>query len=860
MAWVSQTLQGPRAGPEEELSRSPLDCYYSGILAPVGQDIAPAQAETLQDLPGGLEDADATLEPEGEADETSAGGRADYLPSSSVGISFLATPDIELEVIVRAGRYEYDRGSRTEGQDQSARWRRRQLGTAPGELRFRPPESPRTDFRRTLAGKAEVNVRWRQYNGNWLVTVALVNRSEMGGGPHFAEELAKACFFQTELVCAPIKGRLLPYPRLACARLSEEEEELELQYRDKQILAIGHGVAVNWEAAKDGDVREIRASFLPAVEVPLVTTQNTDLPEQSLDIEFLAKCDKQPDAVIGQLQLFVDRYAEWVGKQEQRYLAAAKDSEKVVARIAARQKQAVERMRRGCRLLQDNDRVRRAFSMAQEAMRQQMTRVRQLQTKPGARAATPFRWRPFQLAFILLALESVLDPESSARDCVDLLWFPTGGGKTEAYLALIAMLVLYRRLRWTGSSGGTAVIMRYTLRLLTAQQFQRATALICALEQMRRQAPKELGHEPITGGLWVGGASTPNSNQEALQILAEMQNGHRGSRGLFLDQCPWCGTALVSHGVEVAEPGAPGIRAVSGGIEFFCPKPDCPFHPQLPLHVVDEHLYNHPPTLLLATVDKFARLTWEERASAFLGQNGNRPPELIIQDELHLIAGPLGSFAGLYEAALDAILAFKDIKPKYIASTATIRHARQQVQSLYGREMMIFPPPGHSCDDSFFARTDRQRAGRLYVGLCGDNPLRDWRETLAGAAAAALFAPGAMEWTDDLRDAWWTLVIYHGSLRGVGLSHLLAQFRIPEELNQLQIEDASQKHNGVANVKPMPGWAPTDRALFEGQVLELTSRVDAAGVQNVLRRLQKPCSDPEAISLVLCTNLVFGLF
>ncbi len=854
VAWISQTLHGPRAGPEEELSRSPLDYYCAGVLTPVGEDITQAQDETIQDLPGGPDDDADTLGSDiGEHGQAGAQG-VEYLPSSSVGLTFMVTPDIEFEVIVRAGRYRCDRRKHGQGEARSPRWRRDQLDTQPGALLFAPPASPFTDIRGALQENASVNVRWRPHEGNWLVTVALINRTPMEGGSHSAEALAEACFFQTELVCAPTRGSVLPYPRLEGLHLTEEEEELELQYRDKRIFAIGHGVAADWTLGKDAAVQEIRARFLPAVEVPLVTMQNAEIPEQAMELAFLARCEEKPEAVIGQLQAFVDRYAEWVSQQEKTSTSVRDGVACVAARISERQRRAVERMRVGCKLLEKDAVMRRAFSLAQEAMRQQMTRVCQVQGEDNAASNVTFKWRPFQIAFVLLALESVLDPESCKRDCVDLLWFPTGGGKTEAYLALIAILVLYRRLRWPASSGGTVVIMRYTLRLLTAQQFQRATALICALEQMRRNYPKELGEEPITGGLWVGGASTPNTNREALEILSGLQRGQQSGRGLFLDQCPWCGTSLFPQSADAQVKPKRGVRPTNDGIEFFCCNDKCVFHNSLPLHVVDEYLYQHPPTLLLATVDKFARLTWEDRASAFLGQHGRRPPELIIQDELHLIAGPLGSFAGLYEAAIDTVLEFKDVKPKYIASTATIRHARQQVQFLYGREMAVFPPPGHSCDDSFFARTDRDRPGRLYLGLCGDNPLREWRETLAHASAASLFAPQANDWKDELLDAWWTLVIYHGSLRGVGLSHLLAQYKIPEELRQLEIEDTTHPQSGSPQTDREETAA--SRLLYEGQVLELTSRVDAAGIQDVLRRLRKPCEDTESVSMVLCTNML----
>jgi hypothetical protein len=882
LSWMRNTLTGPRSGDEEEIDRSPLNVYSCGILAPAGIEPTPENQGNQSDavVPSRIEvqpgDAEA-----GSAEEAESPDAVAILPSASIGLSFLVSADIRIETLVSAGVYDrraermtatrQPEGQSTvdgpghadealnggrEGevdQQKTFRWHRIPISSAPGECIFAPPTRPTTVRHPVLDKRAEICTRWRKHGDNWLVTVSLVNRNNRpSGSARYGEELAKLCLFQTSLTCVPLEGRILPYPQLEGLLLTDEEQELELQYRSRKVFAIGHAVAADWELGQDGDVKELYARFLPAVEVPLVTTQNPDLPQEALDIELLSRCEDAPADVIGHLRKFVDLYAQWVEVSGRSDAFAEAESE-TASRITGRQQRAVERLRNGCDLLENDTKVRRAFSLAQRAMLDQMVHVRMAQGQRPLPSGSRFRWRPFQIAFLLLALESVIDQESEDRDLVDLLWFPTGGGKTEAYLALIAVLVLYRRLRWPGSGGGTTVIMRYTLRLLTAQQFQRATALICALERIRRELPDELGAEPITGGLWVGGASTPNRNADALKILGKLQRGQRSDQSLFLEQCPWCGTPLAPSPLHPETNIELGIRAHGEGIQFFCTSTNCDFHGGLPLHVVDEHLYSHPPTLLLATVDKFARLTWEERASAFLGHPNRRPPEVVIQDELHLIAGPLGSFAGIYEAALDTVLQYRGIRPKYIASTATIRHAAKQVRVLYGREMAVFPPPGHTCDDSFFARTDWEKPGRLYVGLCGDNPFLSWRETLAHAAGAALAVPGANGWTSELRDAWWTLVIYHGSLRGVGQSHRLAAHEIPEILGQLLA--ASEQEPAADGDATDPG-AACARILTGNQVVPLTSQVDAAGIQDVLRRLQKPFSDPESVSLVLCTNML----
>lgn len=337
-----------------------------------------------------------------------------------------------------------------------------------------------------------------------------------------------------------------------------------------------------------------------------------------------------------------------------------------------------------------------------------------------------------------MILESVTNEDSDFRDTLDLIWFPTGGGKTEAYLGLMAFLFIYRRLKYPASSGGTISIMRYTLRLLTSQQFLRASKVICALELIRREDVTRLGNEPFSIGLWVGGASSPNTFKKAKEYVDEKQYSK-----LVLTNCPWCGSHF-SHNNYVSK---------EDNFHFTCINKICDFgkisNNILPCNVVDEALYKAPPSLLIATVDKFARLAWEDRAGSFFGLNGNRPPELIIQDELHLISSALGSIVGLYEVAIDTTLISRGMRAKYIASTATIKNAARQVETLFAKEMSIFPPSGLRYDDSYFAKTVplEKKAGRMYVGYLA--PLLDRQHCLEPLAGALLATPTKL-FKDDM--------------------------------------------------------------------------------------------------------------
>ena len=391
--------------------------------------------------------------------------------------------------------------------------------------------------------------------------------------------------------------------------------------------------------------------------------------------------------------------------------------------------------------------------------------------KPPEEQRTP-SWRLFQLAFILLNLEGLADPTHDDRPIVDLLFFPTGGGKTEAYLGLAAFAIARRRLANPGLEGaGLSVVMRYTLRLLTLDQLQRAAGLVCALE-LERMDKGRLGTWPIEIGLWVGGAATPNAmgggkNKNPSTAVFWLQE-HRAKRGPApapLKACPWCGAAFTPDSFRLHPTGQAPQR-----LDIRCEAIECPFSQaeRLPIVVVDDELYRRLPAFMIATIDKFANVPWEGRSGAFFGhvERGDatgfygaaepgkgtplgaalRPIDLVIQDELHLISGPLGTVAGLYETAFD-LLASRTINgsrrgPKIVASTATVRRADRQIAALFGRaRTAIFPPPGVGRDDSFFAKLDTASPSRVYAGVAspGRGPklvfLRTLQTLLAGAQA-----------------------------------------------------------------------------------------------------------------------------
>jgi Helicase conserved C-terminal domain len=485
-------------------------------------------------------------------------------------------------------------------------------------------------------------------------------------------------------------------------------------------------------------------------------------------------------------------------------------------------------------------------------------------------------WRTFQLAFILLNLPSITDLAHPDRihptqAVADLLWFPTGGGKTEAYLGLTAYTIALRRLQGTisGRSGeyGVAVLMRYTLRLLTLQQFQRATALICACEAIRRDDVQKWGKEPFRIGLWVGQKTTPNTTEQSHEVLQQEKGSYQGASSGSphqLTNCPWCGTQIQADRHIHVE----SFKQGSGRTLTYCGDSlgRCLFSQKqspkegLPVVVVDDEIYRLLPTLLIATVDKFAQMPWNGKTQMLFGQvdgyctrhgfrspeiddsdshparHGNpaartipmnplRPPDLIIQDELHLISGPLGTLVGLYETAVDHLCSWEvngqTVRPKVIASTATIRQAREQIHQLFLREVQIFPPQGLDITDNFFSRQrtpNTETPGRRYIGICASG--RRLKAALIRVYTAILASSQDLLNEGAEVDPWMTLVGYFNSMRELGGTRRLVDDDIQTRLYR------------------MPDRGLAKRSNLEVQ--ELTSRIPSTDIPIVLDRLEVP--------------------
>jgi hypothetical protein len=713
----------------------------------------------------------------------------------------------------------------------------------------------------------------------FLITVCLINRQQADGRLDLQSMFQ--CRFDVS-VDAASAGIILPYP--TAAPQDSEERSQELLYRDKLTFAVGHGCAADWQQADSAfGAKRVSAECLPVYETPSTTPNIRSSSGQPLVayMRSLASLDSNSDG-FDQLETIVGEYERWIGLQTDRISALDNRLRATAESHMSQCAEAARRMRDGLTLLRADAQIRRAFQLANRAML-----IQQIRSRREARVATfdqdatmlrfaePYEaldldssearaihWRAFQIAFLLTSLCSTADPANRDRERVELIWFPTGGGKTEAYFGLAAFSIFLRRLKDPADTGVQA-LMRYTLRLLTAQQFQRASRLVCAMEYVRRQTT-DLGDSEFSIGIWLGGATTPNTRADALAVFRSLSAGDGAKPNQFvLDRCPWCGAEMgpVNLAGRGRGRGRRGVPRVIGYVQrantvaYTCPDRNCDFHESLPLYVIDEDIYDNRPSLVIGTVDKFAMLAWKPQARTLFGiaedgARANSPPGLIIQDELHLISGPLGSMVGLYEPIIEELCtdrrAPQPIKPKIISSTATIRSYKEQVQGLYSRDQTsLFPPPGLDADDSFFARVARRpdgalERGRIYVGIhapgLGSLQTVQVRTFSALLQAAQPLGPGE-------RDPWWTLLLFFNSLRELGTTLTLFQSDIPDLLRGALKQRLGISFQDVRQLK---------------KILELTGRLPGDEVPKAISALEVPTDSQQGqpVDVCLASNII----
>jgi len=906
-------LLGP-TDPYESFNEFPTRRYLVGRLAPATDELSPFTP--MED-----EDNDEEVDSTCDNDETSGDDAKPPLmigfSPSSIGISFLLeNDDMPLRIKVTWGDYYSEKGEternfhRNPIDAEVTGIRVSKIGKL-DSIQLSQHEAP-NGITITGVGDPEITIEGvvHDLSGHKAVSIFLVNRRQKIQKKGYERE--EKWVFQPRMEISAVDES-----PIFCAKDSglqhnpddDEEASISLLYRHAREFATGHGVATGWidPDPATNKVSVIYTEFIPEYEVPKLRFDLEGEDKPVLDMKELSQVEVGQEAY-ERLIPFLNAYDAWLENLHQSTLKPEFINSKQLLDAANRNiekcRSASSRMHKGLELIRDNPIALKAFKFANHVMWDQ--RIHSVwaaeNRKKGEILGTAEdhdveknrMWRPFQMGFILLNLQGMVDEKNPDRSMVDLLWFPTGGGKTEAYLGLAAFTLAFRRLtgnRFGMEAGaGVSVIMRYTLRLLTVQQFQRASALICACEVKRKSDPETWGDEPFRIGLWVGASTTPNEARDSLKALEDIYDGKRPREGspVQVVTCPRCGKALVT------EKGQPenltyDFDTAALRTKIACVNPDCEFcyrnsdNEGLPVVVVDDEIYRTCPSMIIATVDKFARMPFKGLTQSLFGLRnrysktyghlveaygdfvGSRkikdaqpasrllPPELIIQDELHLISGPLGSMVGLYETAIDFLTSVQNngqkvTFPKIIASTATIRRADQQVKSLYNRELSIFPPSGLTARDSFFAKEndidkeDDTSSGRIYLGVMA--PGTSIKTLLTRVYALMLIcAQEELEVDPKLADPYGTLIGYFNSLRTLGGTKRLVEHNVRNvELKYL---------NKIRKFKPRYISAEPD---------ELTSRLDSWKIPGLLKKLDNTFEKREKgswpIDVLLATNMI----
>ncbi len=920
---VTNDLLGPAGGENEEVAeRNVRDRYLVGVLAPQKRKKADPN-EQKRGTPNDDDESDEEVPAipdelaEG-GDDSPDDGTTDkdvsltqtFLPSS-IGLTFcVGKAATKINVEANWGQYlrevKEDQINPKTGKPVRV-WRRFprggkvELNLREGNIPPKPLDSESPDV--------EIRGRIRKRDHGFVVTLFLVNGQEEG-----TPKDASYVFQPLLKVTAPGGGAIFEKKQLekvwsgvSDPAIRDEEERMDMLYRRQVEFAVGHGVSVHATPSPDTPDRAISVEtrIVPVSEVWKSTPPRESdeslhpvfgkLKGLTLDMKDLSRLEAA--GFKKKLAPLVTVYRAWIEAETAKIAESTEGLSKfknTAEASLADAKSTLRRIEEGLALIEKDEKAAEAFRFMNEAM--WLQRTHSLYSEERRRGKDPNfdrdvdvpqnrTWYPFQLAFILLNLPGItkLDhrDRSEAQDAVaDLLFFPTGGGKTEAYLGLAAYTMGIRRLHGTiaGRDGehGVAVLMRYTLRLLTIQQFQRATALICACESIRRSALEKgdvkWGKNPFRIGLWVGQKTTPNYTDDAEEAVKQLKGSEAGWAGsgagspYQLTACPWCGSRIDPGKHLEVKPFA----GSSGRTLTYCGDVmgQCRFSRRgapgegLPILVVDEEIYRLLPSMLIATVDKFAQMPWKGPVQMLFGQvdgkcerhgfrspevedagshpktkdglpsaktvpqNPLRPPDLIIQDELHLISGPLGTLVGLYETAIDRLCTWevngKRVRPKVVASTATIQRAGDQVGKLFLRRVAVFPPQGLDIRNNFFSlqrEPSEEFPGRLYIGICA--PGRRLKAALIRVYVAFLCAAQTLyEKHEERVDPWMTLVGYFNSMRELG------------GMRRLVDDDVA------ARAKKMDRRGLAKRQITPQDLAELTSRMRSDDIPRILDQLE----------------------
>lgn len=831
---LREDLVGPGDGKKEEIFEYPTDRYLTGILYPQNENMAREDDESLE-----IEVGNAIQEGRS-GDEISVG--KSYKPTTA-GISFSLQSEENPPLVtatIECGMYNPywvdDQGTqyteRPNNKKTKILWKRTDVSKS---IPLKIKSGTHTeDLTEHGLSKICLFVRASRQKSIMTVTLQAYNSNKFEASTPYHEK-ERCTLFQFKMKVS-VQKRTIFYPRPVHSYVSSDDEDTSIAtliYREIKEYATGHNCSATWNKDKEGNITTIETEWIPLQKVHSVNSNGDEIFDTEFHknkmpfptAKFLSEQPKKKS--LTSLKVLVGSFEKWLEKERQK-IDSLDDNFRKQAQdnINKAQNIAVTRMKAGIDLLEKEDNVYKAFQLANQAMQIQSAWKSGFSNGIPETKKSILQWRPFQLSFVLMTLHSLVKRDSEHRNVMDLIWFPTGGGKTEAYLLLTAFTLFYRRIYEEGkiSAYGVAVFMRYTLRTLTIQQFERAASLITACEFVRNSSSEMytlLGKKRFSIGLWVGENSTPNKYEKAVECIVTNDENTSPAQ---IEKCPACNGKIT---------WCPDDERKS--ILAICENEDCDLS-EIPVMTVDDQIYEELPSLIIGTVDKFAQIVRQNNAVKLFGlRTPHNPPDLIIQDELHLISGPLGTIVGVYEIAIDKFCSLEDYKPKIIGSTATIRRAKEQVSALFDRKVYQFPPPIIDADNSCFAKTDSNSAGRVYVGITTAG--RSQKFALQAVAASLIQSINDRGILEEESDNFSTLVAYFNSLKVLGGALIVMQNEVEMFLKAYAARRGENK-----------------RELNAPE--EMTSRKKSKEIPKILERLKLKKENSDFIDVLLATNML----
>lgn len=887
-------LMGP-IDENEVLSENPRHAYVVGMLAPQTDLDGSTSDSNEQEVDVDIayeDDGDYTA---GEDDDNEPISSKHFKIPSSIGISFYVESSIaNISIDVSWGDYtkSAEKKLNKDGKEVSALSYSRHSMKETVLVTFSESEKTK-EYALVCDSNVHLHIsRIGLKRGYSLITAYVINKRNIPEGE------IEAQMFQVNLKAYSADGLNLFIAEHICREVLATDE---FYFEQRPILGRGRGCAATWGPTVEGRTSFVESDFIPQYEFPGVSASLKGFDPFYFSMRKLSMT-KRKDEIIEKLNVLANAYEDWI---QNKLVGDAKMSDsdfknKIGNDVIDKCREALARIREGIDLLVNDDIAFDAFCFMNRAMIMQRnitnySKVHGVGIKCSftdfvdpRKPENDFGWRPFQIAFILMNLNTITEPNHKDREVVDLLYFPTGGGKTEAYLGLMAFVIANRRLRASDDDefnrdGGVTAILRYTLRLLTTQQRDRVTKMVLAAELIRKKEFPKYGKEPISIGFWVGGGVTPNSFDDLKEDPEDQEKTSRAraQKRLIYKQlltCPFCGKPLTEEEFY--------IDTVAKNVRIYCGDSDCLFYKyredknSIPVYLVDEEIYSKCPTIILSTVDKFARLPWAVETNALFGRvdrmcsrdgyvaigaehsKHNKteelpastltpikqflPPELIIQDELHLITGPLGTVYGAYETLIEDLCTYNDgnkkIRPKYVVSTATIKNAGEQVKCLYARkETSQFPPNGFEIGDSFFITEIpvEENPFRKYVGVCA--PGQSMKTALLRIYSVILQQAYDLSFDDEAKkyiDPYYSLVGYFNSIRELGGAVRLLQDDIPDRIKRIK------KKYGMSKQR------------FLNRREEITSRMSSFEIPKKLKQLETTCASKDCLDTAIATNMI----